>query len=69
MPSATLAFSALIEQKLDNTNDDDDDDDDDVQDVSKAVLFSRRHSLPLSVRSGGHSYLCSSLKVPSHLNT
>ena len=38
-----------------------------LQDVSKAVLFSRRHSLPLSVRSGGHSYICQSIKVPSHV--
>ena len=39
-----------------------------LQDVARAVLFSRRHSLGLSVRSGGHSYICTSLKVPSHLN-
>eukprot|EP00092_Neocalanus_flemingeri_P022800 GFUD01024724.1.p1 GENE.GFUD01024724.1~~GFUD01024724.1.p1 ORF type:complete len:607 (-),score=100.10 GFUD01024724.1:109-1884(-) len=34
----------------------------DSQDVSKSVKFSRQHGLPLSVRSGGHSYTCTSLK-------
>jgi len=32
------------------------------KDVSKCVLFSQRFGLPLSVRSGGHSYICTSLK-------
>jgi len=32
------------------------------KDVSRAVLFSVQYNLPLSVRSGGHSYTCQSLK-------
>ena len=32
------------------------------RDVSLSVQFSRQEGLPLSVRSGGHSYICSSLK-------
>ena len=36
---------------------------DNCQDVSQALLFSLDHTLPLSVRSGGHSYTCQSLKV------
>ena len=40
-----------------------------AHDVSLAVQFSRQEGLPLSVRSGGHSYTCTSLKDGSvHLD-
>ena len=36
------------------------------KDVSRVVQFTVRHKLELSVRSGGHSYTCTSLKVPQY---
>ena len=34
-----------------------------AQDVSVALLAARSSGLPLSVRSGGHSYTCTSLRA------
>ena len=33
-----------------------------TEDVSKIVKITRRHDTPISIRSGGHSYICSSIK-------
>ena len=33
-----------------------------TQDVSKIVKITRRHDTSISIRSGGHSYICSSIK-------
>jgi hypothetical protein len=36
-----------------------------AEDVAVAVRTARKHDLPLSVRSGGHSYTCNSVKPGS----
>ena len=43
-----------------------------TEDVSAIVKISRKYQIPISVRSGGHSFLCQSIKpgnVRKHNNT
>jgi len=40
-----------------------------TMDVSTIVKVTRRYNIPISIRSGGHSYICSNIKQGrSHLN-
>lgn len=38
-----------------------------TQDVSKIVQISNRYQVPISVRSGGHSFICASIKPGNDL--